>query len=117
MLQQRYAEHDLPGFLGRRPAYTDEIVDLVAEERLVMRTAEGPFPMETTYAWKDDGEGRTRMTAPNAISSVAAEPRHDLLPRRLAMAVLTRMFVSAGGPGVCPWPRERTPEVRSGELP
>jgi uncharacterized membrane protein len=29
-------------FLGRRLAYTDEIVDLVPGERLGMRTAEGP---------------------------------------------------------------------------
>ena len=36
-------------FLGRRMAYTYEIVELVPDERFVMRTAEGPFPMETTY--------------------------------------------------------------------
>ena len=38
-------------FLWRRLAYTYEIVDLVRAERLVMRTAQGPFPMETTYTW------------------------------------------------------------------
>jgi hypothetical protein len=35
-------------FLGRRLACTYEVVDLLPGERLVMRTAEGPFPMETT---------------------------------------------------------------------
>jgi uncharacterized protein YndB with AHSA1/START domain len=52
-------------FLGRRMAYTYEIVTLVPLERLVMRTAEGPFPMETQYTWEAIGEGSTRMTLRN----------------------------------------------------
>jgi hypothetical protein len=34
----------------------------VPDERLTMRTAEGPFPMTTTYAWAPEDDGRrTRM--------------------------------------------------------
>jgi hypothetical protein len=52
-------------FLGRRLAYTYEVVEWVANERFVMRTTEGPFPMETTYTWESDPAGGTRMTLRN----------------------------------------------------
>src|ERR671919_8133 len=52
-------------FLGRRLAHTYEIVDLVPGQRLVMRTAQGPFPMETTYTWETISARRTRMTLRN----------------------------------------------------
>jgi uncharacterized membrane protein len=52
-------------FLGRRLAYTYEVVDLIPSERLVMRTAQGPFPMETTYTWQPIDDVRTRMTMRN----------------------------------------------------
>jgi uncharacterized membrane protein len=52
-------------FLGRRLAYTYEVVELVPGSRLVMRTAQRPFPMETTYTWEATTEDRTRMTLRN----------------------------------------------------
>lgn len=51
-------------FLGRRLAYTYEVVELVPLQRLVMRTAQGPFPMETSYQWVAEGSG-TRMSLRN----------------------------------------------------
>jgi len=52
-------------FLGRRLAYTYDLVELVPCERLVMRTAQGPFPMETTYTWAPTADGGTTMTLRN----------------------------------------------------
>jgi hypothetical protein len=52
-------------FLARRLEYTYEVAEHVPGERFVMRTAQGPFPMETTYAWADAPDGGTRMTMRN----------------------------------------------------
>lgn len=52
-------------FLGRRLAYTYEVVDYVPGERLIMRTSEGPFPMETSYTWRTTAAGQTYMTLRN----------------------------------------------------
>ena len=51
--------------LGRPLAYTYEVRELVPDERLVMSTEEGAFPMETTYIWEDAGPGATRMKLRN----------------------------------------------------
>lgn len=40
------------------------MVELEPGERFVMRTADGPFPMETTYTWKSV-PGGTVMTIRN----------------------------------------------------
>jgi carbon monoxide dehydrogenase subunit G len=63
-------------FLGRRLAYTYEVVDLVPGSKLTMSTQQGPFPMETTYTWEDTDRG-TRMTLrnrgePSGFSKVGA---------------------------------------------
>lgn len=52
-------------FLGRRLVYTYEVMEIIPGERLVMRTAQGPFPMETTYTWQSARPGYTRMTLRN----------------------------------------------------
>lgn len=64
-------------FLGRRLAYTYDFVELVPGERLVMRTAEGPFPMETTYTWEAKADRSTRMILrnrgqPSGFAAIAA---------------------------------------------
>jgi hypothetical protein len=51
--------------------------ELIRDERVVMSTAAGPFPMETTYEWEDTADGGTRMTLrnrgnPSGFSRIAA---------------------------------------------
>ncbi|WP_078431120.1 SRPBCC family protein [Metabacillus halosaccharovorans] len=52
-------------FLGRELAYVYEIVEYEPQRKLVMKTATGPFPMETTYTWQEEDLGRTRMILRN----------------------------------------------------
>ncbi|KKI90843.1 ATPase [Bacillus sp. SA1-12] len=52
-------------FLGRDLAYVYEIVEYIPGEKLVMKTANGPFPMETIYTWQEIDEHHTRMTLRN----------------------------------------------------
>jgi uncharacterized membrane protein len=52
-------------FMGRRLEYSYEVRELAPGERFVMSTAEGPFPMETTYTFEDAPGGATRMTLRN----------------------------------------------------
>ena len=64
-------------FLGRRLRYTYEVTELLPGRRLVMATADGPFPMETTYTWADTPDGGTKMTLrnrgePSGFSGMAA---------------------------------------------
>jgi uncharacterized protein YndB with AHSA1/START domain len=82
-------------FLGRRLAYTYEVRELVPGERLVMATADGPFPMETTYTWADTATGGTRMVLrnrgePSGFSRVAA-PMMAVAMRRANRKDLERL--------------------------
>ena len=52
-------------FLGKRLAFTYEVAEFVPDERLMMRTAQGPFAMETTCAWAASATGGTRMALRN----------------------------------------------------
>ena len=82
-------------FLGRRLAYTYEVVELVPFERLVMRTAQGPFPMETSYEWSSAGGKATRMRLrnrgePSGFAGVAA-PLMSAAMRRANQKDLARL--------------------------
>ncbi|WP_175639451.1 SRPBCC family protein [Metabacillus schmidteae] len=52
-------------FLGRDLAYVYEIEEYEPGKKLVMKTTNGPFPMETIYTWEEIDSGRTRMTLRN----------------------------------------------------
>jgi uncharacterized membrane protein len=82
-------------FLGRRLAYTYEIREHIPGELLVMSTADGPFPMETSYAWADTAGGGTRMTLrnrgePSGFSKVAG-PMMAIAMRRANRKDLERL--------------------------
>ncbi len=88
-------------FMGRTLRYTYVVIEFVPNERLVMRTAQGPFPMETSYTWQPHGEGTSmtlrnrgspsgfaRLFAPFVSAAMRRENRKDL--RRLATIVEPR---------------------------
>jgi hypothetical protein len=82
-------------FLGRTLDYTYEVREIEAGRRFVMSTAEGPFPMETTYTWEDTEAGTTRMTLrnrgePSGFAKVSA-PLMARAMRRANQADLRRL--------------------------
>ncbi|AEG44772.1 SRPBCC family protein [Isoptericola variabilis] len=81
-------------FLGRRIAYTYRVEELEPGERLVMSTAQGPFPMRTEYTWSA-APGGTLMTLrntgePSGFASVAA-PVMEAAMRRATTKDLARL--------------------------
>lgn len=64
-------------FMGRKIAYTYEVREFVPGEWLVMSTAQGPFPMETSYKFSDAPSGATKVELrnrgrPSGFSNVLA---------------------------------------------
>jgi uncharacterized protein YndB with AHSA1/START domain len=90
-------------FLGRQLAYTYEVREMIPGERFAMATSQGPFPMETTYTWKDTASGGTRMTLrnrgePSGFSKVAT-PMLATALRRANRKDLTRLKAVLETPG------------------
>lgn len=52
-------------FLGKELAYVYEIAEYQPNKKLVMKTADGPFPMETTYIFEAVDKNTTKMTLRN----------------------------------------------------
>jgi uncharacterized membrane protein len=82
-------------FMGRKLAYTYEIVEWIPNEKFVMRTADGPFPMETTYLWESVSENETRMIlknrgTPSGFSKIFA-PFMEMAMRRENQKDLARL--------------------------
>ncbi len=91
-------------FMGKRLEYTYEFCEVVPNERVAMRTAEGPFPMETVYTFRSEGEGATRMTlrnhgAPEGFSRLLA-PFMSMSMRRANRKDLARLRALLEGAGM-----------------
>jgi uncharacterized protein YndB with AHSA1/START domain len=71
-------------FLGRRLQYTYEVLELVPAERLIMRSNESPFQMETAYTFQDTADAATWMTVRNRGEPTAYT---GLAPAILATAI------------------------------
>jgi hypothetical protein len=48
-------------FLGKKLVYTYQVTAFIPKEKFVMSTANGPFPMETTYSWERISDHKTKM--------------------------------------------------------
>lgn len=81
-------------FLRKRIAYTYEVVEMVPGERLVMETAQGPFPMRTAYAWSATPRGTHMMLRntgePSGFSKMTA-PMMEMAMRRAMNKDLARL--------------------------
>lgn len=92
-------------FLGRTLDYVYEFTELDPGRRLVMRTAQGPFPMQTTYTWADADGSSTRMGLRNtgnpagfsAVVSLFVAPMMRRAMRK-DLAKLKQLLEAGGAP-------------------
>jgi len=52
-------------FMGKDLDYTYRVTEHSPSEQIAMSTAQGPFPMNTTYTWRAVGDRVTHMTLRN----------------------------------------------------
>jgi hypothetical protein len=91
-------------FLGRDLVYTYEVVELT-DAGMTMRTAEGPFPMTTVYAWHAIDAETTSMSLrnhgePTGFSKLAAPAIAAAMRRAMTadLAHLKQLLDSTGRP-------------------
>ncbi|MGH2757601.1 MAG: SRPBCC family protein [Actinomycetota bacterium] len=90
-------------FMGRKLAYTYEVREFVPGEWLVMSTAQGPFPMETSYRWSDTPSGATKMELrnrgrPSGFSTVVAPVMAGAMRRANRKDLARLKSILEGGP-------------------
>jgi hypothetical protein len=52
-------------FMTKKLSYVYEVIEM-SDNKFVMQTAQGPFPMKTTYDWEALDNDRTRMSLRNS---------------------------------------------------
>ena len=82
-------------FMGKRLEYTYEVAEYEPGRKLVMRTAQGSFPMETTYEFESLGPAQCRFRlrnrgGPTGLAAIAA-PLMSLAVRRENVKDLARL--------------------------
>lgn len=82
-------------FMGKGLVYTSEVVEFTPGEQVEMHTAQGPFPISTTYTWRAVGDRVTHMTLrnhgePKGFSRLIA-PMVTIVVRRAMLQELAQL--------------------------
>ena len=79
-------------FMGRTMAYTYEIKEYVPGQSLVMSTAAGPFPMETSYRFSETPSGTTKVELRTGAARRDSGPSSPLRWRVQSSERIARIF-------------------------